>query len=238
MKSKHIWLFTISLFWSLFAFSQEEEKEVIEEQTPRTFALRVGLDIIKPARTQFEEDFQGLELVGDLQLNKRLFVATEMGSEKRTQQTEQINYSTKGSYIKLGIDYNFFNNWKGMNNALFVGVRLARSLHTHTVNNYSLYAVTQYLPVYTTEGYQTGEREQLSTGWFEFLFGTKVQLLPNFYAGISLRMHALLSNKQPRDFGNLYAPGFNRITDDNKFGGSINYTLTYSLPFRFKKKVD
>ena len=111
MKSKHIWLFTISLFWSLFAFSQEEEKEVIEEQTPRTFALRVGLDIIKPARTQFEEDFQGLELVGDLQLNKRLFVATEMGSEKRTQQTEQINFSTKGSYIKLGIDYNFFNNW-------------------------------------------------------------------------------------------------------------------------------
>jgi hypothetical protein len=63
-----------------------------------------------------------------------------------------------------------------------------------------------------------------------------VELLPNFYAGISLRMHALLSNKQPQDFGNLYAPGFNRITDDNKFGGSINYTLTYSLPFRFKRK--
>lgn len=236
MKSKHIWLFTISLLLSLFAFSQKQAKDSIKEKAPRTFALRVGLDLIKPARTQFEEDYQGLELVGDLQLNRRVFVAAEIGSEKRTQQSEQINFTTQGSYIKVGVDYNFFNNWKGMNNALFVGIRLAQSLHTHTVNNYTLYALNQYLPITTTEGYLTGEREQLSTGWLEFLFGTKVQLLPNFYAGISLRMHALLNNAQPQDFGNLYAPGFNRITDDNKFGGSINYTLSYSLPFRFKKE--
>ncbi len=237
MKSKHIWLFTISLLWSLFAFSQEEGKAK-EDKVPRTYALRVGLDMIKPARTQFEDGYQGLEIVGDLKLSKRLFVAAEVGSEKRTQQSEQINFTTKGSYIKAGVDYNFFNNWKGMDNALFIGFRLARSLHNHTVNNYTLYSLTQYLAVNTTEGYLTGEREQLSTGWFEFLFGLKVQLLPNFYAGLSLRMHGLLNDKQPQDFGNLYAPGFNRITDDNKFGGSINYTLTYSLPFRFKKKVD
>lgn len=237
MKSKHIWLFTISLLWSLFAFSQEEGKAK-EDKVPRTYALRVGLDMIKPARTQFEDGYQGLEIVGDLKLSKRLFVAAEVGSEKRTQQSEQINFTTKGSYIKAGVDYNFFNNWKGMNNSLFIGFRLARSLHTHTVNNYTLYALSQYIPVPTSEGYLTGEREQLSTGWFELLFGTKVQLLPNFYAGLSLRMHGLLSNKQPQDFGNLYAPGFNRITDDNKFGGSFNYTLTYAFPFRFKKKVD
>lgn len=237
MKSKHIWLFTISLLWSLFAFSQEEGKAK-EDKVPRTYALRVGLDMIKPARTQFEDGYQGLEIVGDLKLSKRLFVAAEVGSEKRTEQTEQINFTTKGSYIKAGVDYNFFNNWKGMNNSLFIGFRLARSLHNHTVNNYTLYALSQYIPVPTSEGYLTGEREQLSTGWFEFLFGTKVQLLPNFYAGLSLRMHGLLSNKQPQDFGNLYAPGFNRITDDNKFGGSFNYTLTYAFPFRFKKKVD
>ena len=237
MKSKHICLFTISILWSLFAFSQEEEKEEIKEKGPKTFALRGGLDLIKLGRTQFEEGYQGLEIVGDLRLNRRLAVAAEVGSEKRTQQTEQINFTTAGSYIKLGIDYNFFNNWKGMDNALFVGFRLARSIHTHTVNNYTLYALNQYLPVNTSQGFLTGEREQLSTGWFEFLFGSKVELLPNFYAGISLRMHALLNNKQPQDFGNLFAPGFNRITDDNKFGGSINYTLTYSFPFRFKRKV-
>ena len=220
----------------LVCFFARRRKRRDRRKGPRTFALRAGLDMIKLGRTQFEEGYQGVEIVGDLRLNKRLAVAAEVGSEQRKQQTEQINFTTNGSYIKLGVDYNFFNNWKGMDNALFVGFRLARSLHTHTVNNYTLYALNQYLAVDTRDGFLTGEREQLSTGWFEFLFGTKVQLLPNFYAGISLRMHGLLSNKKPQNFGNLYAPGFNRITDDNKFGGSINYTLTYSFPFRFKRK--
>ena len=131
MKSKHICLFTISFLWALFAFSQEEEKEGIEGKGPRTFALRAGLDMIKLGRTQFEEGYQGVEIVGDLRLNKKLAVAAEVGSEQRTQQTEQINFTTNGSYIRLGIDYNFFNNW-WMDNALFVGFRLARVFIPHS----------------------------------------------------------------------------------------------------------
>ena len=57
---------------------------------------------------------------------------------KKTQQTEQINFTTNGSYIKLGVDYNF-NNWKGMDNSLFVGIRISNSIHTHKVNEYILY---------------------------------------------------------------------------------------------------
>jgi len=64
------------------------------EKAPRTFALRGGLDMVKLGRTQFEEGYQGLEIVGDLRLNRRLAVAAEVGSEKRTQQTEQINFTT------------------------------------------------------------------------------------------------------------------------------------------------
>lgn len=229
MKIKYIWPFIINLLFPLLVFSQ------VEEKTPRTYALRAGIDLIKPALTQFGEGYQGLEIVGDLKLTNRLYIAAEIGSERKTQQSEQINFTTKGSYIKAGIDYNFFNNWKGMNNALYAGFRLARSLHTHNVNSYTLYQTNQYLQVNTIEGFLTGEREQLSSGWLEVLFGTKVELFPNFYAGISVRMHALLNNTQPRDFGNLHAPGFNRITDDNKFGGGINYTLSYAFPFRFKK---
>ena len=86
-----------------------------------------------------------------------------------------------------------------MNNALYGGFRLAKSLHTHRVNNYTLYQTNQYLPINTTEGFLTGERDQLSSSWLEILFGTKVQLFPNFYAGISVRMHALLNNQQPQN---------------------------------------
>ncbi len=248
MKNKHIWLFTISLFVGVWIFGQTKDIpptlintatfDIPEKKEPKTYALRVGLDIVKPINSQFNSDFQGLELVGDLRLNRRIFVAAEIGSEKKTQQSELINFTTSGSYIKVGVDYNFFNNWKGLNNALYLGLRLARSLHTHTVNSYELYQLDQYLIETTSEGFLVGEREQLSNGWIELIFGTKVQLLPNFYAGISARLNILLSNPQPKNFGNLYAPGFNKITDENKFGAGFNYTLTYSLPFRFRKKKD
>ena len=49
-------------------------------------------------------------------------------------------------------------------------------------------------------------------------------------------MHALLNNNQPQDFGNLHAPGFNKITDDNKFGAGINYTIAYAFHSGLKKK--
>lgn len=248
MKNKHIWLFIISLFGVVLVNAQQEKSPssstesasftLIEEEKkePRVFTLRVGLDIIKPITTQFEKDYQGLELVGDLRFNRRWYIAAEIGSEKKTTQSELINFTTSGSYIKIGADYNFFNNWKGMNNALYIGFRLARSAHSQRVNNYSLYQLSQYIPQsIVTQGYATGERSSLNTGWYEFLFGVKVQLLKNFYAGISLRMHGLISNEQPDNFGNLFAPGFNRITDDNNFGGSFNYTLTYAFPFQFRK---
>lgn len=248
MKNKHIWLSTISLFLSVWMIGQTTENqpsltntptlEILDKKEPQTFAMRVGLDIVKPINSQINSDFQGLELVGDLRLNRRVFVAAEIGSEKKTQQSELIKFTTSGSYIKVGVDYNFFNNWKGMNNALYVGLRLARSLHTHTVNSYELYQLDQYLIESTTNGYLIGEQEQLSNGWMELIFGTKVQLLPNFYAGISARLNVLLTNPQPANFGNLYAPGFNKITDDNKFGAGFNYTLTYSFPFRFRKKAN
>lgn len=245
MKSKHIWLFSISLFFAGLGYSQQVSPSLINsiEKLPeekskevRTYALRAGIDLVKPIRSSFDTNLQGIEIVGDLKLNRRLYIATEIGTEERTQQSELINFSTKGSYFKIGVDYNFFNNWKGMNNALYTGLRYARSIHTHTVNNYELYQLTQYLrqdPI--NQGYLTGEYEQLSNGWLELLFGTKVQLLPNFYAGISARLHILINNPQPENFGNLYAPGFNKITEDNQFGAGFNYTLSYAFPFRFGK---
>ena len=151
-------------------------------------------------------------------------------------QSEQINFTTNGTYIKLGLDYNLFNNWKGMKNSIFIGLRYGRSIHKHTINNYLIYITHHYweTPI-TNKGYSIGERKSLSSGWIEFLFGIKTEVWNNFYLGISLRLNRILSQNQPEDFGNLYVPGFNKVTDENNFGVGFNYTITYSFPFRFKK---
>ena len=53
--------------------------------------------------------------------------------------------------------------------------------------------------------------------------------------GLSLRLNRLLSDSIPDNFDNIFIPGFNQKTDENKFGGGFNYTLTYNIPFASKK---
>jgi len=242
MKIKRICLFITSLLFVGNVMPQDS-LSINNENDFKIHSLRLGIDLFKPIKTNLEDNFRGIEIVADLKINRRIFLAAELGSEKKTQQTEQINFTTNGSYIKLGVDYNFFNNWKGMNNSLFVGVRISNSIHTHKVNEYILYENYSALDIKNTyferatikEGGLIGERGQLNSNWIEVLFGTKVEVIKNFYIGASIRLHRLLNNPQPENFGNLYAPGFNKIVDDNRFGASFNYTINYSFPFSFKK---
>ena len=242
MKIKHIWLFITSMLYGVNLICQDS-LTVEKNKDLKIFSVRLGIDLFKPIKTNLNENFRGLEIVGDLKINRRIFIAAELGSEKKTQQTEQLNFTTKGSYIKLGIDYNFFNNWKGMDNSLFVGLRISNSIHSQRVNEYILYENysaanfqnTYFERAIIREGGLIGEREKLNSNWIEVVFGTKVEVLNNFYIGASIRLHRLLNNSQPDNFGNLYAPGFNKIVDDNRFGASFNYTVNYRFPLSFKK---
>ena len=52
----------------------------------------------------------------------------------------------------------------------------------------------------------------------------------NIFMGTSLRLNRMINQKSPENFGNLYIPGFNIVTEDNNFGTGITYTLTYRIP--------
>lgn len=130
-------------------------------------------------------------------------------------------------------------NLKGMNNDIYIGLRFASSSHTQVLNSYTILDRSRFwsssdLPI--DIGYATGERSNLNAQWIEVVCGFKVQLLKNIYMGLSLRLNRLLKDKIPENFDNIYIPGFNKKTEENKFGAGFNYTLTYSIPFRSKKK--
>ena len=235
MRMKYILIFITSLFLNNLIFSQEVENDSTKK-TIKIYKLRAGIDLYKPIFSRFNSNFEGIELVGDLNITDRIHLAAELGSEKKTIQSEQTNFTTKGNYLKLGIDYNFFNNWKGMDNSIYLGLRYGRSIHSHNINNYLVYITHHYWNnTKIINGNGIGERKNLSSGWVEFVFGIKTELILNFYLGISLRLNRILSQNQPDNFGNLYVPGFNKVTDGNNFGSGFNYTLTYSFPFKFKK---
>ena len=48
------------------------------------YGLRAGLELSKLLRTSLDDDYTGLELVGDYRLSEKLFLAAELGSENKT----------------------------------------------------------------------------------------------------------------------------------------------------------
>lgn len=236
MKKACIWQFIISLFLSNLLFAQLDNDSISVKKNGSELRLRIGIDIFQPIISHIDKDISGLEIVSDFQIKENLYISSEIGTLTRNQQSELINFKTSGSYIKIGGDFNMYKNWTGMNNQIYLGVRLANSLYKHNINNYVLFATEQVWDenVINT-GYKTGEIKDLNAQWIEFLVGLKVQVIRNIYMGFSLRLNRLINNTSIDDFGVLFIPGFNRVTDDNIFGSSFNYTISYSIPFRSSK---
>lgn len=236
-------------FWTGFSQSEnaEQKTDTIEYKEP--YGLRVGLDLSRPLRTFLNEDYQGFEIMGDYRISQKLYLAAEAGNEKRTyseelgnddnpNQNTLYNYTTSGSYLKVGADVNTYVNWYGMNNIIYLGGRYALSSHSQTVNSYELYNSNHYwYPDGLLQGEEKiGEYGGLSASWLEFVLGVKAELFANIYLGASVRLGILLGNKESDTFPNLWIPGFNKVTEDSRFGVGYNYSLTYLIPLYRKSK--
>ena len=243
MKKVHIWLFTISLTLTVSGVSSQEvvaeealAEEVIDtlkKREKKPYTLRFGIDLSKPVMAQMDKDYFGLELVGDIRLYSEFYGAVELGNEKKTQQSERINLTTTGTYLKLGFDYNMYKNWKGMNNSIYLGMRLGNSFHNQKVNEYEPYELNHYWETeIIKDGPEIREQDALQARWIEIIAGIRVKMINNIYMGFSLRLNRLMSDTRPVNFDNLYIPGFNKKTDENVWGAGFNYTITYAIPIK------
>ncbi|MBC5864034.1 DUF6048 family protein [Flavobacterium turcicum] len=206
---------------------------VVPPKTDR-YGVRVGLDLYKITRGLYDRDYKGLELVGDYRLTKKYFLAAELGNENKTTDDDRVNFTTKGSYLKVGFDYNGYENWLDMENIISIGLRYGFSTFNQQLNTYRIYNANPYFQ--ETPTIASGRKfEGLSASWIEVVAGIKAKVFDNVFMGFSLRLNRLVTNKEPDNFSNLYIPGFNRTYDGN-FGVGFNYTVTYFVPI-FKKKV-
>ncbi|WP_396185000.1 DUF6048 family protein [Flavobacterium sp.] len=199
------------------------------------YGLRVGVDLYKLTRGLYDENYKGIELVGDYRLTKKYFLAAEIGSEDKTTEDDRLNTTTKGTYLKAGFDYNFYENWLDMENIISIGMRYGMSTFSQELNSYKTYNAYPYWGEMPWKA--SGETfNGLSAGWIEVVLGVKVKVVNNIFVGFSLRMNTLVFDKKPSDnFENLYIPGFNRTYAGN-FGAGFNYTVTYFVPL-YKKTV-
>lgn len=214
----------------LSVLGQAQEVKKVDSIKPKTerYGLRLGVDLFKLSRTFTEKDYRGLELVGDFKLTRKHYLAAEIGNENKTVDDARLNFTTKGTYIKAGFDYNAYQNWFGMHNMIYVGLRYGVSTFSQTLNTFSVYNPHPYFGASPT--LVSGEKyDGLSAQWIEVVAGVKAEIVQNLYVGFSLRLNNLITNKTPENFDNLYIPGFNR-TYGGKFGAGFNYTISYFVP--------
>lgn len=220
-------IFFISLVFTTSLFAQDS----LVKKYPEVYGLRIGTDLIKASRNVWDKNYKGFEINADYRYNKDWYIAAEAGFEDRYKKDDQLTYTTSGMFLKLGVEKNLHKNWLNMNNMIYVGARYGLSLHNQTLHSYRINTGSGYFneEIQHPELKSTG----LSAHWLELGFGMKVEIVDNLFLGMNARFTALLSQKQPEGFENLYYPGFGQ-----KYSGSIGagfgYTISYLIPLKKK----
>ena len=231
---KSIFSILLLVVCSLQMQSQKKNDSIPVPIKNERYGLRLGLDLYKITRSLYDKDYRGAEIVGDYRVYKKYYLAGEIGNENKTTNEDRLNFTTKGTYFKVGFDYNLHDNWLDLENMIHMGLRYGVSSFSQELNSYTIYNPNPYFNENGTVDINT-KFEGLSAQWLEVVVGIKTKVINNFFVGFSLRMNRLISNQKPGGFDNLYIPGFNR-TYSGDFGVGFNYTVSYLLPL-YKKKI-
>lgn len=232
MKQKLIFILLINLgFYSSAIFAQQTQQTDTVDAREK-YGLRVGVDLSKPIRTFIEEDYQGLELTGDYRLYEDIYLAGEIGNEQNVISEPNVTAFSKGSYIKLGANFNFYENWTGMQNLIFIGARYGFATFSSELREFAIYDRNSYFQPDVRD--ENREYSNLTAGWLELQLGTKVEVLNNLYLGVHVQLKRMVNETEPANFDNLYIPGFNRTYDGSSVGVGYGYSISYLIPL-YKK---
>ena len=229
MKQQHILLLLISLaMLQPFLLSAQVEQQEDTLQAKEKYGVRLGIDISKPLRSLLDDDYKGLEINGDYRIYENYYLAAELGNEEKFTSLENITAETKGSYIKIGANYNAYKNWEGMQNEIYVGLRYGFATFSSELQEYSIYNRDDYFePDVRTE---PQEFNNLTAGWLELQLGIKVEVLQNLYLGAHVQLKRRVNDNAPSFYENLYIPGFNRTYTDSSIGAGYGYSISYLIP--------
>ncbi len=223
-----LFLFTFAVTFSQGIGSEKKDTVYLNK-----YGLRIGLDLYNPIHTVFDNNRKGLEIIGDYRITKKYFAAAELGYIENTSDEDFMNFTTNGSYIKLGVDYNAYENWLDMENMIYVGLRYGFSTFSQTLNSFTINNDPFYDDLRAVEN---GHKyDGLNAHWGEIVLGVKAELFNNLYLGFSFSGKKIISSKQPDNFKNLFVPGFNRVFLNNS-GFGFNYTISYLIPLYKKAK--
>ncbi len=223
-------------FISFFAFAanaQVQDTIVNNKRLNNTYGLRVGIDLNKLITTATNSNYKGFEINADYRLTKKWYLAGELGNENRTLAEDAINSNTKGSFIRIGGDFNAYKNLIGMRNLIFTGFRYGFSTFDQRLNSFNIIQQDDFFS--NPNRISNLSSDGLTAHWVEFVTGIKAEVLNNFFIGFSVSVRRLVAEQKPEGFDNFFIPGFGRTNDASEFAAGFSYFVSYYLPL-YKKR--
>jgi len=210
-------------------FSQENIVSTDSVTQKQKYGLRIGFDINKLVNSSVNNNYDGFELNADYRISNKLYIASEIGFIDNTEEEEYLNFTTKGTYIKSGIDYNMYTNWLDMQNMIFAGFRIGYSDFDQTINNYTIYDTNNQ--IWGQSFINTPiKNEDLSSLWVELIIGVKAEIFNNLFLGFNLEVKKMINSEIKNNIQNMYVPGFNKTFEGSSFGVGFGYKLSYLIP--------
>lgn len=218
-------------FFGLNQSNAQNDSLVYKER----YGVSFGVDLFKLARTSYDDNYAGFEINGDFRFTDEIYLAAEIGNDQFTYDETNLVVDSKGSYIKLGANYNFYKNWIGMQNQIYGGFRIGLSSYSQTLKEFNYYTTDNTFEPET----QVVNREfnNLSAVWSELQFGLRVELFKNVYAGAHVQIKFLINETELQNFDSIYIPGFNVTNDFGSIGAGWGYSLRYLIPLKTKRRT-
>ena len=216
------------LFCVVSAFAQESRFSIPIDSTNKSqqyipTGIRLSVDILGPALHAFGNQLVSYEFTVDTDIsNYNLMV--ELGHQQFAEKNENVDYSMKGNFARIGPDVNFLASDKQLNSFTF-GLRYAWASFSETVIGNVEEDNWGAVPV----NFNT----QNNSYWVEMTTGVKVRLFKGFFTGYVLRFRFLRSGTLPDvPFAPYYVPGYGLADRENTWG--FRYYLMYR--FQWSKK--
>ena len=196
--------------------------------TIEKFGVRAGIDINKIVKSATDDDYKGLSISGDIRLKESFYVYSEIGNEEKQINSDYLNSSVKGTYLKFGVNFKMNNDIRTQNIG-YSGFNFGYSNFDQNINRYTIYNTNSTYWGESTIN-EPKNLSNLNALWVELVFGLKTEILNNLFLGFELQLKSIIKQKNIQNISNLYIPGFNRTYDSSGLGAGFSYTVSYLIP--------
>ena len=196
--------------------------------TIEKFGIRAGIDINKIVKSATDDDYNGLSISGDIRLKESFYVYSEIGNEEKQINSDYLNSSVKGTYLKFGVNFKMNNDIRTQN-IVYSGFNFGYSNFDQNINRYTIYNTNSTYWGESTIN-EPKNLSNLNALWVELVFGLKTEILNNLFLGFELQLKSIIKQKNIQNISNLYIPGFNRTYDSSGLGAGFSYTVSYLIP--------